>query len=287
MPTPLDGEPRLLVLDAYALAGREALAGAGGTPAGDLYRGLLSALVPDATLHVAFAADADPGLPPGGALADFDGAVWTGSSLTIHHDEPAVRRQIELARALLDAGVPNFGSCWAAQVAAVAAGGSCAASPKGREFGVARDITLTDAGRAHPLFRDKPDRFDAWCSHGDEVVSLPADARLLASNDFSRVQALEVFRGGTSFQAVQYHPEYDAHEVARLATLRGDELIAQGSFEGPGALATYVEELEALHTDPTRQDLITAHGAGDDLLDPTLRTQEVRNWLESQVLEPR
>ncbi|MCA9687585.1 MAG: GMP synthase, partial [Myxococcales bacterium] len=81
--------------------------------------------------------------------------MWTGSSLTAYHDVPEVRCQIELARRVLDVGVPAFGSCWAAQIAAIAGGGRVDANPLGREAGVARKIRLSPEGVAHPLFAGK------------------------------------------------------------------------------------------------------------------------------------
>lgn len=271
---------RLLVLDAYAPEGREALRGAGGTEAGRLYERMLWRLAPGAAIDVAYPADPDPELPEGSALASYDGVVWTGSSLTILRDDDLrVRRQVELARAIFANGVPSFGSCWAAQLAVVAAGGRCAASPKGREFGVARRIELSDAGRSHPLFAGKPPVFDAFTSHADEVVTLGAGAALLASNAWSRVQAVAVSHGKGSFWALQYHPEYDLHEVASLCRLRADELVEQGSFRDPAAAGLFSEKLEALHADPARQDLARELELGPDLLDEDLRTLEVRNWL--------
>jgi GMP synthase (glutamine-hydrolysing) len=272
----------LLVLDAYAPEGRAGLRAAGGHEAGVLYAGMLRRLAPEATIDVAHPADPDPRLPAGAALADYDGVAWTGSSLTIYDaDDPRVRRQIELARAVYDAGVPSFGSCWAAQLAVVAAGGRCAASPRGREFGVARRITLSDAGRAHPLFRDKPAAFDAFTSHADEVVELGGGAALLASNEWSRVQAVAVASGRGRFWALQYHPEYDAHEVASLCRLRKAELVAQGRFASDAEADAWIERLEALHADPSRGALAESVGFGPDLLDFDRRTLEVRNWLAS------
>jgi GMP synthase (glutamine-hydrolysing) len=275
------GGLRLLVLDAYAPEGREALRGVGGTEAGRLYARLLRRLAPDARVEVVYPADEGPVLPAGEELAAHDGVVWTGSSLTIHADDPRVRRQVDFARAVFAAGVPSFGSCWAAQLAAVAAGGRCAPSPKGREFGVSRRIALSAAGRAHPLFRGKPPVFDAFTSHEDEVVDLADGAVLLASNAWSRVQALAVTSWGGRFWALQYHPEYDLHEVASLGRLRADELVAQGSFADRAAAEAWVERLEALHADPSRLDLARALGLGPDLLDEELRSVEVRNWLAS------
>lgn len=280
-------EPRLLVLDAYAPEGRRALVTAGATEAGLLYARLLAELWPEAVCHVAYAAEADPKLPAGAALEDFDGAVWTGSSLTIHHHhDPSVRRQVELARSLLRAGVPCFGSCWAVQLATIAGGGDCGPSPKGREFGVARDIEPNESGRSHPLFRGKAERFQAYASHGDEVKSLPEGASLLASNDFSAVQAAVIPFGRSAFWAVQYHPEYDLHEIACLARLRADELVAQGQFVSHAALAIWADGCEALHADPARRSLARDLGVDSESLAPERRAVEVGNWL-SAVARPR
>jgi GMP synthase (glutamine-hydrolysing) len=275
---------RFLVLDAYAREGRDALRAAGATRAGTLYARLLRRCRPDAAVDVVFPADADAALPSGAALRDYDGVCWTGSSLTIHADDARVRRQLELARGVYAAGVPSFGSCWAAQVAVVAAGGVCAASPKGREFGIARRITLNQEGRAHALFGGKPAVFDALASHADEAVTLPPGARLLASNDWSRVQAIAVEHGPGSFWAVQYHPEWDLRELAALTRLRSDELVAQGHFEDRVHADRHARELEALAADPTRRDLAEALQIASELLDPDEGARELGNWIEHQVL---
>lgn len=274
--------PRLLVLDAYAPEGRAALRDAGGTEAGRLYERMLLRFAPDARIEIAYPADPEPSLPESDGIRDYDGVAWTGSSLTIHHtDDPRVRRQLTFAREVYAAGVPSFGSCWAAQVAVVAAGGRCAASPRGREFGIARRITLSEAGRAHPLFDGKGATFDGFTSHADEVVDFTDGARLLASNAWSRVQAVSVEHGRGRFWAVQYHPEYDCHEVASLCRLRRAELVAQGTFADAGAADAYIERLEILHADPACADIAAELGVGPDLLDPDVRTREARNWLAS------
>jgi GMP synthase (glutamine-hydrolysing) len=273
---------RLLVLDAYAEPGREALSSAGGTQAGPLYRGLLERLSPGAAVDVVHPADGPLRLPTGRSLSSYAGIVWTGSSLTIHEAEDArVRRQIELAREIRSQGIRSFGSCWAAQIATVAAGGRCAANPRGREFGVARRIELTPAGRDHPLFRDKPARFDALTSHADHVVEIGPRSARLAGNGWSEVQAVSVQDPDGHFWAVQYHPEYDLHEVASLARLRRDELVALGTFRDAAEADGWIADLETLHADPSRRDLAADHGLDETVLDESLRTREVRNWLLS------
>ncbi len=274
---------RLLVLDAYAREGRADLARGGATQAGELYARRLRSLAPDAEVEIAYPADADAALPASG-LAGYDGLVWTGSSLTIHDEaDDRVLRQVELARQAYADGVPSFGSCWAAQLAVVAAGGRCAPNPKGREFGISRKVELTGPGAEHPLFADKPRVFDALTSHQDEIVELPSGAVWLATNGFTRIQAVAVQHRAGSFWAVQYHPEYDLHEVARLAHVRTGVLVEQGSFADPDAAAAWIADLEALHQAPERADLLFRYGLDEDVLEPSLRMREVANWLAREV----
>lgn len=280
-------ELRFLVLDAYPREGRVGLTAAGATLAGELYRRLLLRFEPRAIVDVLHPADADLVLPEGVALGDYDGVVWTGSSLTIHQGgDVRVLRQIEFARAVAAQQLPSFGSCWAAQLACTAFGGRCAPNPKGREFGLSRRIELTDAGRAHPMFAGKPAVFDALTSHADEVVELPDAGVLLASNAFSRVQAVAVDPGNAPFWAVQYHPEYDLHEVARLCVFRMEELVRQGMFADRAAGESFVRDLEALHADRGREDLILQLDVPESVLDDEIRTLEARNWIRT-VVRPR
>ena len=274
-----------LVIDGYRRDGREGLTAAGATTAGRLYERMLLGCHPDASVDILYPADPGSALPRGASLAGYDGIAWTGSSLTVYDgDDPAVRPQIEFARAAFDAGVPSFGSCWAAQIAVVAAGGRCAANPRGREMGIARKIALTDDGRAHPLYIGKPRVFDAFISHEDEITHLPSGALSLAGNAFSGVQAVCVTHRRGTFWAVQYHPEYDLHELARLTYARKERLTGMGFFADLDAAQDYVNKLETLHQDPSRRDLAWLLGIDGDIMNEDVRQAEVRNWIEHLVL---
>jgi GMP synthase (glutamine-hydrolysing) len=128
-------------------------------------------------------------LPFGTALSDFDGVMIPGSPLHIYDPTPAVARQIDFARAAFAARVPVWGSCWGMQLATVALGGSVRRNPRGRELPIARAITVTQAGRAHPLLASRPAVFDALCSHLDEIETLPPNSGVLAANELSAIQA--------------------------------------------------------------------------------------------------
>ena len=276
---------RFLVIDGYRRDGRESLVAGGATTAGWLYERMLLGCHPDASVDILYPADPGSALPRGVALAAYDGIAWTGSSLTVYDDsDPAVRSQIEFARAAFEAGIPSFGSCWAAQIAVVAAGGRCAANPRGREMGIARKIALTEDGRGHPLYFGKPRVFDAFISHEDEITHLPSGALSLAGNTFSSVQAVCVTHQGGTFWAVQYHPEYDLHELARLTYARRERLAGMGFFADVEAALDYVNKLETLHQDPSRRDIAWLLGIDDDVMNAAVRHLEVRNWIEHLVL---
>ncbi len=275
--------PHFLVIDGYHRAGREELAAGGATPAGELYARMLKKCAPDCTVDIVCPADPGSTLPQGAALLSYDGIAWTGSSLTIYANDPRVTPQIELAKAAYAARVPSFGSCWAAQIAAVAAGGRVAPNPRGREMGIARKIALTPEGRGHPLYAGKPNVFDAFISHEDEVTQLPPGGVLLASNAFTHVQAVAVTHQGGHFWALQYHPEYDLHELARLTYCRIDKLVSKGFFPDRAAALDYVEKVETLHRDPARRDLAWLLGIDADVMNEDLRLAEVRNWIERLV----
>lgn len=280
----MSGEPRFLIVDGYPKAGRDELEAGGASRAGDLYARMLRRFVPNAASDILFPADPDAELPQGAGLEQYDGVAWTGSNLTIYDDDPRVRRQIDLGREIFRRGIPSFGSCWAVQMAVVAAGGVVSANPRGREMGIARKIALTPEGRAHPMYTGKPSVFDAFISHVDEVTHLPAGGLLLASNPFTRVQAVSVAHGRGSFWALQYHPEYDLHEMARLIFCRLEKLIELGFFRDRARGLDYIDKLETLHREPDRFDLAWALGIDADVMREEVRQVEVGNWIALQVL---
>ncbi|HDL16551.1 MAG TPA: type 1 glutamine amidotransferase, partial [Rhizobiales bacterium] len=273
-------------LDGYSTTGREDLRSGGATTAGELYAGMLRKCTPggEADVDIVFPADPAASLPEGASITQYDGIAWTGSSLTVFEPGPAVTPQIEFARAAFEAKVPSFGSCWAAQIAVVAAGGACARNPKGREMFLARKIALTRDGRGHPLYRGKKAVFDAWISHDDEITHLPPGGQILSSNDFTHVQSVSVTHEGGTFWGLQYHPEYNLHEMARLCYCRREKLTRMGFFKDVDAAEMFVNELEALHQDPARRDISWRLGIDDDVLNEDIRQVEVRNWIELQVL---
>jgi GMP synthase (glutamine-hydrolysing) len=273
---------RVLIIDGNVAEIRARQSAALGYDSGTGYARALRRIDPSLQIDIVLAADREPQFPPGVALADYDGVTMTGSALNIYNGGPPVVRQIDLAKAVFSAGVPFFGSCWGLQVAVTAAGGEVRANPRGREFGFARRILLTDAGKAHRLFAGKPATFEAPTVHRDEIASLPANAVILATNDMG-LQAATFTQGLGTFWGVQYHPEYDYLDIAAAAERYGATLVGEGMFADESAIASFAAELRALQARPAAAALLWKHGLGPAMQDETLRLLEIGNWLEAQV----
>ena len=209
------------------------------------------------------------------------------SALHVYEGCAEVTRQVDLVRALLATGTPVFGSCWGLQVITVAAGGSVRRNPKGRELGFGRSIRLTEHGRKHPMYAGKRDVFNAPTVHLDEVETLAPGMTVLASNEVSQVQSAEIKTNGSVAWGVQYHPEYPLRELAVISRRIGTRLIAEGFFNDEADIRTFTNDLETLDRDPENKRLAWRHGISKNVLDKSLRTAEVANWIEYQVLPMR
>jgi GMP synthase (glutamine-hydrolysing) len=278
---------KILIIDGSPAAAQEALVQRGGRKHGANYASSLGAMVPEGAAPPEFfilaAADGEK-LPQGMALADFDGIAWTGSPLSAYDGSPAVNAQIDLAREAYHTGVPCFGSCWGLQIMCAALGGRVHANPNGYEVGIARAITLNDEGRAHKMFEGKASVFDALATHYDEVVELPDNAVLLASNAMSRVQAVEIVDGDKVFWGVQYHPEYDLRQIAAILRRRAEPMVRDGLAASVEDIEQMATHLMQLHEDPTRRDIAWKYGIGANVLDHTIHRREFTNWLDTYVV---
>jgi GMP synthase (glutamine-hydrolysing) len=272
--------PRVLIIDGNRAAIRDQQVAAGGSPSGEGYARTLERL---AQVRCDIVRPADAEVRLGRPLAAYDGVAITGSALNVYDGGAHIERQIELARATFTAGVPFFGSCWGLQVAVAAAGGRVRPNPLGREFGFARRIELSEAGRRHPMFGGKPAVFEAITVHRDDIGELPAGAQVLAANDMG-VQALELRHGRGVFWGVQYHPEYSFAEIAACALRYGAKLIDDGLFADRAELDAFVADLRALMQRPEDPRLAWKHGLGPAVREESLKLAELRNWLEIEVL---
>jgi GMP synthase (glutamine-hydrolysing) len=231
------------------------------------FQEMLRGLVPKAGTALAFPADGIGGLPTVAQLRQYDGVLWTGSSLSVTDAVPDVHRQLNFAHEVFESGVPFYGSCWGMQVATVVAGGKVALSGNGLEFGISKPIEVSAAGKESPFFKHRKTPYSTLCIHYDEVVKTPENAIVLASNAHSKVQAMTFdFKNG-SFFGVQYHPEFSTSDMAQIGSFLAEKLVKSGDFSS-------LEEVQEFCLSLKEQK-----GIPPEISDYQLHTQEIRAWL--------
>jgi GMP synthase (glutamine-hydrolysing) len=276
---------RFLIIDAYSKQSRDDLAAAGMELAWKLYGNMLERWLPGAEYDILLPSDEGVQIPTASELKKYHGIMWTGCNLCINDtDNPSVAAQIELAKQAYEIGIPSWGSCWGIQMAVVAAGGEVVQNPKGREIGIARKISLTRDGIDHPLYEGKSLVFEAYISHDDMVLKMPSGGRILSGNDYTAIQSAEVVHKNGTFWAVQYHPEYDLHDMASLIVAREEKLTELGFFKGKDDFANLVNKMKELFKSPDRKDLRWQLAIDDDVLDVNIRQCEFKNWINKLVL---
>jgi GMP synthase-like glutamine amidotransferase len=210
-------------------------------------------------------------------LDDFVGIVWTGSLLNIYDYGASIERQIELAKILLNKKNKIFGSCWGLQVLATAAGGSIRKNPQGLEAVIANNITLNEKGIHHPMYKNKPNQFDSFCWHYDEVETLPENTVILSSNNKSEVQSFTFHRSNSEVWAVQYHPEFNSKWISGLMNQRKQLLLEENVFTSSKEfekLYSYLSDIKKFNH--LKKEL----SISDSLVLENIHTTELYNWLE-------
>jgi GMP synthase-like glutamine amidotransferase len=138
--------------------------------------------------------------------------VITGSSAGVYDGLPWIDDLMVFLRSARRSS-KLIGICFGHQVMAQAFGGSVTKSPRGWGIGLHRYEL-----HARPYWMDDAAPVAAPASHQDQVVTLPSDARVIASSEFTPYAALD-YRGAISFQ---FHPEFSPAFAAALIEANRD-----------------------------------------------------------------
>lgn len=163
----------------------------------------------------------DETLPP---TADIAGVIITGSPSNVTEHLPWMESVSDWLRGAVEAGLPVLGICFGHQLLAYALGGEVAFHSKGREIGTV-EILLTEAGQQDVLLNKLPVRFRAQVSHSQTVVKLPADAVILAGNEFEHCHGV---RYRERVWGLQFHPEFTSRIMAAYLEERRAVLESEG-----------------------------------------------------------
>jgi GMP synthase (glutamine-hydrolysing) len=144
-------------------------------------------------------------------------------------DAPWLDRTFDVLREIHSDRRPMFGSCWGFQALARAIGGKVIHDLEHAELGTL-NVSLTEAGKADPIFGPCGDTFLVPIGHEDTVVRLPEHCTLLGKTD----KAKQIYRfNDAPIYATQFHPELDRDGlIQRIDTYRQYvEKISKMKFE--------------------------------------------------------
>ena len=202
-------------------------------------------------------------------LHTYDGLIWGGSSLNIYNDTPEIRKQIEFMKNCQKKVKNILAICWGMQVAVTAAGGEVKKCVKGSQKGIALDIEINENGLKHPLYKNKNLKFNTPAFNFDEVVTMPKNSILLASNPINKVQALNFKAGESDVWGIQYHPEITYNKMINLIIFRKKRLLDRGAFADEDEINSHIKNIEE----------------ENKKLDKKSRMRELENWLDYLSLE--
>ena len=197
------------------------------------------------------------------SLKKYDGVVLTGSTLRLNEDIKEVKKHIEFAKTCFQHEKKIFGACWGLQVTVMAAGGKCRVAPKGPHIGIAYDIELTDEGKKHKIYTNKPKKFTIPAFNYDEVEIPPKNSILLASDKINKFQGLHFFVGKSEIWGLQYHPEIPYDYMIKLIKHRSKGILEKNVFKNQDEINAHVNAIEKAKLDLSDDE----------------RTIELKNWL--------
>ena len=196
-------------------------------------------------------------------LNKYDGLIWGGSSLNIYNDTPEIKRQIQFMKECQKKVKNILAICWGMQVAVTAAGGLVKKCEKGSHRGIAHNIEINEKGLKHALYKDKKKIFNTPAFNFDEVVKLPDNSELLASNSLNKVQGMNFKIGNCVVWGIQYHPEITYSKMISLINFRKDRLISKQAFKDDIEINNHIKMIKK----------------EENISDINLRMQELKNWV--------
>ena len=136
-------------------------------------------------------------------------------------------------RAIFELGIPVLGVCYGMQLMSQELGGEVRPGER-REYG--KTEMTVEPGNV--LFRDLPDRFVVWMSHGDRVSAIPASFKVSATS--ANCPFAAVRDEARNFFGIQFHPEV-------VHTEHGKQILSNFIFLICGAkadwqLTTWIED---------------------------------------------
>ena len=173
-------------------------------------------------------------------MDECDAYLITGSKSSAYDNEQWVKQLRHYIVTLHEHRSKLIGICFGHQIIALALGGLTEKSEKGWTVGNSLSkIKKEKSWMGHEMANAKK-QFALLVSHQDQVISLPAQAELIASNTFCQNASFQIANHILTFQG---HPEFSADYLSYLMNKRRDVI---GEEKYKKAMDSLQYELDAL-----------------------------------------
>ncbi|MGD9850921.1 MAG: type 1 glutamine amidotransferase [Nitrospirales bacterium] len=176
------------------------------------------------------------GLPKG----PVDFLLIMGGPMSVNDPDPWIAQELEYIQRAMAKGIPTLGICFGSQLLARALGGAVGPGPT-FEIGMA-PVTLTNEGKADPVFGTLPEAFSVFQWHGEGINLGPKGIPVVTSQDFP----VQAFRYEDRFYGLLFHPEIEQSSIPVMCQECPQDVIRGGVSAEVMAYET-AEHLPVLH----------------------------------------
>ena len=198
------------------------------------------------------------------SINQYNGIIFTGGAMRINDMTDEIKKHINFASNCFKYDKKILAICWGLQVCSTAAGGLVEPAKNGAHIGIATDVIINKEGQNNLIYKNKNTKFTSPAFNYDEVCQIPEGATLLSSDKINRVMAIHFKPGKSEVWGLQYHPDYEYHQMISLANARKDRIIKNKQFKDENDFENHMNYIKE----------------EDKKLDFENRTCEVKNWLD-------
>jgi len=193
----------------------------------------------------------------------YHGIIFTGGAMRINDLTDEIKKHINFASNCFNHKKKILAICWGLQVCSTAAGGRVASGKNGAHIGIASSVEINKEGQKNLIYKNKKLKFTTPAFNFDEVCEAPEGATLLSSDKVNKVMCIYFKSGNSEIWGLQYHPDYEYHQMINLSNERKDQMIANKYFKDKNDFENHINYIKD----------------EDKKLDFENRTCEVKNWL--------
>ena len=202
-------------------------------------------------------------------MDQYNGIIFTGGAMRLNDMTDEIKKHINFASNCFEHNNKILAICWGLQVCSTAAGGKVAPGKNGAHIGIATDVEINEDGKKNLIYKNKKPKFNTPAFNFDEVVTMPKNSILLASNSINNVQGLNFKVGNCNIWGLQYHPEITYNKMINLIIFRKKRLLEKGAFKDENEIDNHIKYIET----------------ENNKLDKVSRMRELENWLDYLNLE--